>query len=77
MFAFFIFNFQFGGKRNKKIGYKRFKKMLLSNCEKPMDEQKLFLQNKFEEWKGNNEQIDDVLILGVRVWYAWFYIDLI
>jgi serine phosphatase RsbU (regulator of sigma subunit) len=58
---------QFGGKRNKKFGYKRFKNTLLSIHDKPIIEQKKILNNKFMEWKGEYEQIDDVLVLQIRV----------
>lgn len=58
---------QFGGKRNKKFGYKRFKNTLLSIHDKPIIEQKKILYNKFMKWKGEYEQIDDVLVLQIRV----------
>jgi len=32
-----------------------------------MAEQKQLLEQTFEEWKGNLEQVDDVLIIGIRV----------
>jgi hypothetical protein len=32
-----------------------------------MDEQKNILNKKFEAWKGNLEQVDDVLLIGIRV----------
>jgi hypothetical protein len=32
-----------------------------------MSEQREVLNNYFEEWKGNNEQTDDVLVIGLRI----------
>lgn len=58
---------QFGGEKGKKFKYKRLRELLLSIHSLPMDEQKELLDRKFEEWKGNFEQVDDVLVIGVRV----------
>lgn len=57
---------QFGGERGKKMKYKTLKKILLENKHLSMDEQKLLLINKFMDWKGDLEQLDDVCIIGVR-----------
>ncbi len=58
---------QFGGPKGKKIKYKQLNSLLLSNSSKPMEEQKTLLEKAFEEWKGNLEQIDDVLVMGIRI----------
>ena len=58
---------QFGGPKGKKFKYKPFKKLLLENADKPMSEQKEILNQAFENWKGNEEQIDDVVIVGVKI----------
>jgi serine phosphatase RsbU (regulator of sigma subunit)/uncharacterized protein HemY len=58
---------QFGGEKGKKLMIKNFKQFLLSISEKPMDIQKQELDKTFETWKGSFEQIDDVLVIGVRV----------
>jgi serine phosphatase RsbU (regulator of sigma subunit)/streptogramin lyase len=58
---------QFGGEKGKKLKYKPFKEILLSICDKPMVEQKAILQQKFDDWKGEFEQVDDVCIIGVRL----------
>ncbi len=57
---------QFGGPQNKKFKSKAFKKLLLSIQEKNMDEQKHLLDNSIEQWKGENEQLDDILVMGIR-----------
>ena len=58
---------QFGGPRGKKFKYNSFKKLLLENAEKPMFEQKEILKKTFNEWKGDHEQIDDVVVLGFKI----------
>ena len=57
---------QFGGPKDKKFMVKNFKKLLLSIQEKSMDEQKTILEETMVEWKGNTEQVDDILVIGVR-----------
>jgi tetratricopeptide (TPR) repeat protein len=58
---------QFGGPKGKKFMYKPFKELLLSIQEKTMEEQKIMLEQHFENWKGGLEQIDDVCVIGVRI----------
>ncbi|HEY4799955.1 MAG TPA: SpoIIE family protein phosphatase, partial [Bacteroidia bacterium] len=58
---------QFGGPKGKKFKYSQFKKLLLSIQDKNMDEQHQILHATMHDWKGNLEQIDDILVIGVRV----------
>ncbi|MBL4592235.1 MAG: SpoIIE family protein phosphatase, partial [Flavobacteriales bacterium] len=58
---------QFGGEKGKKFKAKAFRKLLLSVQDKTMEEQKTIIDEAFETWRGNLEQIDDVCVLGVRV----------
>ncbi len=58
---------QFGGAQGKKFRYRRLQEMLLEIASLPMDEQKKKLDRVFEDWRGNLEQLDDVLVIGVRV----------
>jgi len=58
---------QFGGDKGKKFKYKPFQEKLLAISNKPMAEQKQELETTFENWKGDLEQVDDVLIIGIRV----------
>lgn len=58
---------QFGGAEGKKYKYKPFKELLLSLYDKPMEEQKALVLQAFNDWKGAEEQIDDVCIMGLRV----------
>ncbi|MBV6483962.1 MAG: hypothetical protein KFKLKKLM_00427 [Flavobacteriales bacterium] len=58
---------QFGGERGKKFKLKSLKELLLSVQGKPLNEQKQIIDNMFETWKGNLEQIDDVCVIGVKI----------
>ncbi|MEX1003661.1 MAG: SpoIIE family protein phosphatase [Crocinitomicaceae bacterium] len=58
---------QFGGEKGKKMKYKPFKTILLELQDKPVKMQGLILSQKFDAWKGDLEQIDDVCVIGVRI----------
>ncbi len=58
---------QFGGPLGKKIMSKKFKDTLLSMHESPMSVQQESLAAFFDNWKGAYEQVDDVLVVGIKV----------
>ena len=58
---------QFGGPKGKKFMYKNLKDTLTQLSDVSTQEIKIQLKTIFDNWKGNNEQVDDVLIIGVRV----------
>ena len=58
---------QFGGEISKKFGYKRLKNLLLELHSKPMDEQKSLFEKQLVDWMGENDQIDDFLLIGIRI----------
>lgn len=58
---------QFGGPLGKKFMYKRFKELLVSLYDLPMLEQKKEINEAFHTWKGDLEQVDDVLVIGIRI----------
>ncbi len=58
---------QFGGERGRKFLSKNFKKSILKFSSLPMPEQKNQLNKSFEKWKGDIPQLDDVMVLGVRI----------
>jgi ligand-binding sensor domain-containing protein/serine phosphatase RsbU (regulator of sigma subunit) len=58
---------QFNGENGKKFKRSRFKDLLLSISHKPMSEQRIDLEEHFETWKGNEDQIDDVTIVGFKL----------
>ena len=57
---------QFGGPKGKKFKYKPLQALLLSVRDQSMQEQEQALRAAFTEWRGNLEQVDDVLIVGIR-----------
>ncbi len=58
---------QFGGPKGKKFMLGQLKKLLISVSSKPIIEQQEILNQTFENWKGNLEQLDDVCLIGVRI----------
>ncbi len=58
---------QFGGPDGKKFKYKQFKEVLASNASQHQEEQVKILEEKFLNWKGQLDQVDDVCVIGVRV----------
>jgi ligand-binding sensor domain-containing protein/serine phosphatase RsbU (regulator of sigma subunit) len=52
---------------DKKLMTRKFKELLVSIQDKTMEEQKQFLNHYIENWKGNLEQTDDILVIGIRV----------
>ena len=58
---------QFGGPDRKTFKTKNFKRLLLDNCQLPMNEQKDILENTFEEWKKGTDQIDDIMVIGIKL----------
>ena len=69
--AFYIFSDgyadTFSGQSAKKLTTKRFKQTLLEIQGKPMQEQQHYLNDFVEIWKAGAEQIDDILVIGVRL----------
>lgn len=58
---------QFGGPRGKKFKYTQLKQLLLSIQHLDLQEQEEIIKQKFLEWKGNLEQVDDVCLIGLKV----------
>ena len=58
---------QFGGDKGKKFKYKNLQKLISSVQHQSMKEQENTLQIQLDDWKGNLEQVDDVLIIGIRI----------
>lgn len=58
---------QFGGKRNKKYMTKRFRAFLLSISHLSINEQSKRLQQELDLWKGDADQVDDILVIGIKV----------
>ena len=58
---------QFGGERAKKFNYRRFRALLLDNASADLNQQRKVLEDNFHQWKGDLDQVDDVLIVGVKI----------
>ncbi|MBL4710401.1 MAG: SpoIIE family protein phosphatase [Flavobacteriales bacterium] len=58
---------QFGGPKGKKFQRKIFKELLLSVQGETMNDQLLIIERSFEDWKQNEEQVDDICVIGFRV----------
>jgi serine phosphatase RsbU (regulator of sigma subunit) len=57
---------QFGGTENKKFMYRRFRYLLLSIHNFPVNDQKAILDENMRTWMGSNEQVDDIMVIGFR-----------
>lgn len=58
---------QFGGERGKKLYLKGFEELIHSISEKTMDEQNDLIGNFLEDWMGEKPQVDDILVMGIKV----------
>ena len=58
---------QFGGNQGKKLGYKKFREKLIEISSLEMNEQKIQLENYFTDWKGVEEQVDDVCVIVIKI----------
>jgi serine phosphatase RsbU (regulator of sigma subunit) len=58
---------QFGGEKGKKFKAAAMKKLFLSVSHLSMDEQRIRIDEAFESWKGDLEQVDDVCVIGLRI----------
>ena len=58
---------QFGGKKGRKFMKSKFKQMLFDNYQKPMEEQHKLFSRTFNKWKENEDQVDDVLLIGLKI----------
>ena len=69
--VFYLFSDGFidqkGGRDNKKFMSKKFKDLLIRIHQEPLQEQKKILEKTLTDWMGDNSQIDDILVIGVRV----------
>lgn len=58
---------QFGGPDGKKFKQRQFKELLLSIQHLEMEDQKIIIQETIENWRGHSFQVDDVLVIGVKI----------
>lgn len=58
---------QFGGPKGKKFLYKRLENIICENCDLNLANLQEAISTSFETWKLNNEQVDDVTVLGIKI----------
>jgi serine phosphatase RsbU (regulator of sigma subunit) len=58
---------QFGGEKGKKFMTKNLRNLLSEICSRDMDEQSRLLDKTLVAWKGDNEQVDDILVMGIQL----------
>jgi serine phosphatase RsbU (regulator of sigma subunit) len=58
---------QFGGKTGRKFLIKHFKQLLLEITQLPMEEQKTVLEKTLDDWQKGYQQVDDILVLGIKI----------
>ncbi|HAN19314.1 MAG: hypothetical protein A2X13_01435 [Bacteroidetes bacterium GWC2_33_15] len=58
---------QFGGLESKRFMYNAFRELILKISDKPMYLQKEIIETTFNIWKEGQEQIDDVVVLGIKI----------
>lgn len=58
---------QISDTKRMKLGKSEYIKLLGNTLDKPVDEQVKHLESFLEKWKGNYDQVDDVLVLGIDI----------
>ncbi len=58
---------QFGGEKDKRLGFKKIIAILLDIQHYSMLMQKKIIEDKLSQWQGNNEQTDDITFLGIKI----------
>lgn len=58
---------QFGGENKQKFTSKNLKQLILENSNFSLSKQKKILENTLKKWQGNTEQIDDILVVGIKL----------
>ena len=58
---------QFGGPKGKKYKYAQFQEKLKDNHNLPLNQQYDVMRKEFVDWKGRHEQVDDVLLIGIKI----------
>ena len=58
---------QFGGDNGKKYKYAPFQQKLIAISELGLAEQRKTMKEEFLKWKGKHEQVDDVLLVGIKI----------
>ena len=62
----------FLGTIEKELNKSNFKDLLKTIIEMDTEEKEAFLEYSFNNWKQDNEQTDDVLVIGIKIWFFFF-----
>jgi serine phosphatase RsbU (regulator of sigma subunit) len=57
---------QFGGESGKKFMLSKLIALFVEISRNELENQKQILESKLSDWKGDNEQVDDILVIGVK-----------
>lgn len=58
---------QLGGEHLKKFLPKRFRSLLIEINNKRMEERREILKKRFNDWRGDYQQVDDIIVMGIKV----------
>lgn len=58
---------QFGGHDGRKFMVKKFRELLLEIHQNPIEDQEKILEDHLEQWRGKEEQVDDIIVIGVKI----------
>ena len=58
---------QFGGNSGSKMKGNRFKSILKRVSKEPMENQRQIIEDEFNKWKGSFQQVDDILLMGIKI----------
>ena len=58
---------QFGGSNRKKFGIQKFKELIINNRNLDLQQQKECIVAAHQNWKGSGQQIDDMLVIGIKI----------
>jgi serine phosphatase RsbU (regulator of sigma subunit) len=58
---------QFGGPQGKKFKYKQLQEVLLKIAHLPLTEQREYLDKILVSWQGEMEQVDDIVVIGIKI----------
>ncbi len=61
---------QFGGEKKRKFTYKLFKDLLVEISDLPLNQQKQYLLNAHLQWRDGLEQLDDIMVIGLKPFYS-------
>lgn len=61
------FTDQFGGPKNKKFSRRRWIDLISGLGKESLYEQEMIIKRTLQDWKGANEQVDDILVMGIRI----------